>query len=210
MISQAQINRLVEGQQYARLVQRILDNGRPCSSRVRQRLTGAVLAPVAGLSLAVQRFIELNFYSRSLEGDRLVRRLLTLQQPDGLFGPADASDDDRLVATAFGLRALVDHLAADAGGPESERPDLNGIGRQHESAGFSAAVALQRGAEALIARNGMEGMLGGDPETASIIDWQLGDGPQPTGTRPHSILQQMRETATRALDNRDTPLADAA
>jgi len=172
---------------------------------VRRRLTSPTLAPAAALSLAVQRFLELNFYSRSAEGDRLLHQLLPMQQPDGLFGPVDASDDDRLVATAFGLRALMDYLAADADTIAQRADDQNPMT-------FSAAVGLQRGAEALLQRNAMEGMLGGDPETAAIVDWQLGDAPQPAGTRPQSILQQMRDTARRTLhhDRNDNPLAEAA
>lgn len=215
MISQAQILRLVRTHQFARLVERVLDNGRPCTVGVRRRLLSAPIVPVAGLALAIQRYLELNYFGRSLEGDRLIRRLVALQSPiTGLFGGEDASDDDRLIATAVALRALLDYLSADV---ECQFAPLPGFGTKcgpagdeaRQSVAFSAASALQRAAEALISCHALDSMHGGTAETAAIIDWQLGDAPHPDSRSPQSLLESLASHATKMYDHRN-PLAEAA
>lgn len=222
MISQAQIVRLVRTHQFARLVERVLDNGRPCSAGIRRRLVSPQIVSVAGLALAIQRYIELNYFGRSLEGDRLIRRLLSLQDPaTGLFGGADASDDDRLVATALAIRALLDCLAADVECQFAPPAELAGQGSgfgktcgpdgddARNSVTFSTASALQRAAETLITCHALEQMHGGTAETAAIIEWQLGDAPHPDSRSPQSLLESLAGFATKMYNARN-PLAEAA
>lgn len=215
MISQAQIVRMVRTHQFPRLVERVLDNGRPCTKGVRRRLLSPTIVPVAGLALAVQRYLELNYFGRSLEGDRLIRRLVALQDPiTGFFGGADASDDDRLIATALAIRALLDYLAADV---ECQFAPVPGLGKKcgpagddaRQSVAFSAASALQRAADALITCHALDHMHGGTAETAAIIDWQLGDAPYPESRTPQALLESLAGFATKMYNNRN-PLAEAA
>lgn len=215
MISQAQILRLVRTHQFARLVERVLANGRPCSVGVRRRLLSEPIVPAAGLALAVQRYLELNYFGRSLEGDRLIRRLIALQNPiTGLFGGENAGDDDRLIATCLAIRAMLDYLAADV---DCQFAPVPGFGKTcgpagddaRQSVAFSAASALQRAANALITCHALDGMHGGTAETAAIIDWQLGDAPHPDSRSPLSLVEALANSGAKMYDRRN-PLAEAA
>lgn len=204
MISQAQILRLVNTAHHARLLQRVLQNGRPCSARIRRRLSDPGLLPVASLALAIQRYIELSYDSRSEEGDRLVARLLAMQGPTGLFGSADCSDDDRTVLTTMAVRTLLDYFAADSGDTVISDP---AAAAESSAVRFSAAVALERAARALVERHAIAGMLGGMTDSAEIIDWQLGDG---CACSDQPIGLVLRRLAEHDVTDREPIAADVA
>ncbi len=200
MISRAQILRMAEHKQYARLLQRVLDNGRPCDATIRQRLCSEAVACPASLALAVQRYLELSYDSRSVEGDRLISWLVMLQDHNGLFGSDDATDDDRIAATALAIRALMDYLTTNAGhennnADESDPPTMR----------LSAAMALERAAQAMIARRAMEYCMGGDLVTAQIVEWQLGDGLGESNQTLDVALDRVIERVHADIQKMDSP-----
>jgi hypothetical protein len=118
MITQRQIERLVEQKAYGLLIRRIVENGRSglerCGTEARQAWEGTdfcaqevgheVAAMPVGLGLALSRLDEITYEPGALS-DSLVRKLTALQGRDGSFGQGDAG------ATAIVARGIASWLA---------------------------------------------------------------------------------------------------
>src|SRR4051812_35090518 len=107
MISQNQIVRLIQAEEFRQLIDRILANGR-CNSAIAKRVLRQVeVAAPAALGLAIQRLSELT-YGASRFAEVLASRLALMQGTDGMFGGgAQAPPESRLAATAAALRGLI-------------------------------------------------------------------------------------------------------
>jgi hypothetical protein len=159
MISQSQIDRLLGSEDYGRLIERILSNGR-CRSIVARdtlRQPGALLP--AALGLALQRITELTYRPAPL-ADRLALSLVAIQREDGMFGSDSASAPAELAATAIALRGLIGWIAC--------RPT-----RADEHVQESRS-AVARGLQAL-SRRSRAPDLQVDALGWAIALWQMGD-----------------------------------
>ena len=107
MISHRQILRMVDAGQSARLVERILLNGRCADQCVMAMLCHPGIAAPVAMGLAIQRVNEL-CYGASELGTDLARRLVTLQNGDGSFGNLRCTPIGlRLGATAVAIRGWL-------------------------------------------------------------------------------------------------------
>lgn len=156
MVTPRKISRLVAGRQHEALMQAVLDNGRPLPIHARLRLAEPDALAAAGLSLGLQRLIELSGYACA-ESAAAATELLTRQESNGAFGS--------IAATAATIRAL--HLLLHAPGVDAGLQD-------------AAAAALDRCVHALhcaIERDRLRGGPGlpGDELDAALVLWQLRD-----------------------------------
>jgi hypothetical protein len=155
MISQVQIQRMIETGAWGRLVQRVLANGRCRSAAARRRLSEPGPAMAAGIGLALQRLCELT-YGPSDMADGLAGRLLRLQRPDGLFGGRVAPS---VAASAVALRGLL------IWGEQRGR-----------SAGTDHLLdsAIERGIASIAAALSRPGLRPPDRVDIEVVLWQLG------------------------------------
>lgn len=162
MISQNQIFRLIEAEEFRQLIQRVLSNGRCRSPLVLRVLSQPDVAASAAIGLALQRLGELTYRPSQLAAS-LSRRLLGMQQSNGLFGSAeDPSTESLLVATATALRGLITWTAqVQASGSEVDHP---------------TSLAIDRGLNALAeVYSDASTDVNHDAVAWAIVLWQLGD-----------------------------------
>lgn len=155
MISQVQIQRMVETGAWGRLVQRILANGRCRSAAARRRLSEPGPAMVAGIGLALQRLCELT-YGPSDIADGLAQRLLGLQRPDGLFSGRETPS---VSASAVALRGLLT-WGEQRGQPADPDHHLD--------------TAIERGIAAIATALSRPGQRPLDRVEIEVVLWQLG------------------------------------
>lgn len=160
MLSTHQISSLVRFEEFPRLVDRVLANGRCPNPVVRRQMSLSEVAAPAGLGLGLQRLAELS-YGPTMLGQHLVDRLISLQRKDGNFGSgAEPSVDSMLAATGTALAGLLRWM------------------RQCREAGtkVDATVgnAIQRGWIALSRMYGQRDTVENHPTGWSIVAWQLG------------------------------------
>lgn len=163
MISATQIQRMLGARQHARLVDRILRNGRCEDQAVRSLLMDSPTVEPVALGLAAQRLLELD-YGRSPLVDGLARRIAHRLER---ARPAPASDHGALAALSIMTNALLDWL------------DL-APARKSEDPGGTALRALvkraaMRGLHVLAGAQDADGSLGASALLSSIVLWQLGD-----------------------------------
>jgi hypothetical protein len=191
MITQTQILRLVEAQEYSRLIDRLLSNGR-CHSAQAIDLLGRpeAAAPVA-LGLALQRLCELTYWPHP-HGAGLAHRLVRMQRRDGAFGGGlEPSADATLAATAAALRGLIDWLAQhNHSGRNDDRLALirNSIDRAWRA--LATACATARASDQW------------DHVAWAIVLWQLGDCED---ARLHLPIDRIRR---QIEDSSAAPIAD--
>lgn len=162
MLSETQIVRLLEAEDYRHLVERILCNGRCRSVVARRTLTRPQTARLAALGLGLQRLCELAYRARKC-ADGLADRLLAAQRLDGLFADEGASIESKLAVSGAALRGLIMWI------------DLNRMsGRSVDRA---ASDAIARGFAALAERFGGGIDVHTDAVGWAIVLWQLGDVP---------------------------------
>src|SRR5688572_17121639 len=159
MISQNQIIRHIEAQEFSLLVDRILGNGR-CRSQSAQRvLRDPAIAAAAGIGLALQRLAELTYRPTPM-ADGLVQLLMALQRFDGSFaGPTSRTLN--LAATSTALRGLLTWR---------EQRAAAAIG-----ADFDVDAAIERGLNFLQAAFGEHAHMEDAALGWAIVLWQLGD-----------------------------------
>ena len=150
MININQIERLIDQNEFVRLVERVLQNGRCSEPAIRSRLAQPGVAPITGRALALQRTLELSF-GPTRTSSILVRSLVRSQTSDGWFGHSD----QLIVSTAVAVRALCDaeYVSTDHAAVQSAITDgLRAIGQQQSNSGG----------------------FNDDPLTDAIVLWQLG------------------------------------
>jgi hypothetical protein len=162
MLSQLQILRMLDAGQSARLVQRILLNGR-CGNEcaVAMLCHPGVAAPVAH-GLALQRANELCYGTSDLV-DELARRLVMFQNADGSFGNLRCAPDGlRLTATAVVVRGWLSWLDGHSAGVAND-------------AGIGILEGVRRGLDALRLAFDEPGSVERFSAAWAIVLWQLGD-----------------------------------
>jgi hypothetical protein len=178
MLSIAHIARMSESDDWERLIDHILSNGRGDHLAIRLRLSQPHSAGTAATALALQRIVELA-YGPAPAAERLARRLVSMQQPDGRFRGMPAAHDLALTtclhsrdrdgatpapsghgAAAAAIRALIEH---------ARRRDESGA-----PADPVIATAIDRGLHAISAAQRSDGGIGEDSVEDAIILWQLG------------------------------------
>jgi len=178
MLSIAHIARMSESDDWERLIDHILSNGRGDHLAIRLRLSQPHSAVTAAVALALQRIVELA-YGPAPAAERLARRLVSMQQVDGRFRSGEAANDLALTtrphspegdgatpspsghgAAAAAIRALIEHS------------------RRREESGAPAdpviATAIDRGLHAIALAQRSDGGIGADSVEDAIILWQLG------------------------------------
>ncbi|MFM9959436.1 MAG: hypothetical protein ACKVZJ_15375 [Phycisphaerales bacterium] len=144
MLSPFRVARLVAGEEFDRLLNEVLMNGRPVSLGVRLRLSTPESLPGCALGLALRRLTELTWRAEppALE---LADRLLALQRDDGSFGSVAAS-----ACAVAGLAALLAQSpepTADARPPLPPEVSVNeGFGID-DGQRLAIAAAVARGLE---------------------------------------------------------------
>jgi len=169
MISQRQIQRMIECGAYRKLVTRVLANGRCQSETARVRLARADAAAPAGLGLALQRLCELAYGPCPTARDA-AERLLRLQRRDGLFG---VGADGSIAATAVVLRGLHDWAIT--------QPSPVATGR-------AVRQAIDIAMNALIKRLTAQRDPLPDQTDVAVLLWQLGTVPAFRKAAPPSLL----------------------
>jgi len=161
MISQNQIVRLIEAEEFRQLIQRVLSNGRCRSPMVLHVLSQPEAAATAAIGLALQRLGELTYRPTELANE-LARRLIGMQKIDGLFGPdASSSREAMLVATSTALRGLMTWRSQiEACGGEIDEPISHAIDQ-----GLSALADVYSDAPD----------VNEDAVAWAVVLWQLGD-----------------------------------
>jgi hypothetical protein len=164
MITQTQIVRLIEAQEYSRLADRLLSNGRCHSAQAIDRLARPEAAAPVALGLGLQRLCELTYWPHP-HGAGIAHRLVRIQRRDGSFvSGTESSADATLAVTATALRGLIDWLAQhDHSGRNDDRLALirNSIDRAWHA--LAAAFATARASDQW------------DHVAWAIVLWQLGD-----------------------------------
>src|SRR5690606_19629896 len=161
MLSQRQIMRLVDAEEYKVLVERILANGRCPSGMTRQLLTRPEVAAPAGIGLTLQRLTELT-YGPSPVANHLARRLLAMQRRDGLFGyGSEPTNELLLAATAAALRGMLAWV-------EQHRA-------MHQAVPVWVENTINLGLDALAAKFNEKPNMIADAVGWAIVLWQLGD-----------------------------------
>ncbi len=165
MISLPKLNSLARERRFEDLLEEVTRNGRPLPLEIRLRLSEPEAAPIAGLSLAIQRVCELTYRPTPvLIG--LAERLLEFQKPDGTFGaPA---------CTALAFAALDDiesQLSALPGeaSPRYIDADLAGAIERAASEALASLVRAQRASR--------RALIGDDIDTTVAL-WRLLDSPR--------------------------------
>jgi hypothetical protein len=159
MINLKQIESLVAGGAFRRLVERVLANGRCVGQACRERLQTPEVVRVAALGLGLQRTVELT-YRPAPVGRALCEALLDAEARHAFDGP------HACVPAAIALAALRRWKA------------------QHDECGMEADTRL--GDAALRIRASLQSALRGegavDPDETDrqIVRWQLPGGPSPT------------------------------
>ncbi len=167
MITQTQILRMVESQAFARLVDRLITNGRCHSPVAIKMLQQPETAGPAALGLALQRLCEITYWP-SPDGTALAHRLVRMQRRDGVFcGGASADSGARVAATAVALRGLIDWV--------TQHNDQRATGGNDDRLAI-IRKAIARAWEAL-AREWRDARTRGKCDEAvwAIALWQLGD-----------------------------------
>lgn len=153
MVTPHRLVSLANAGHFERLIEEVLENGRPLPLRARLRLTEPESLAGSALGLALQRLVEL-LRAPDERVRRLLDNLLERQREDGSFGP--------VAPTCIALGAL---LAWERAGWSDER----------------LPAAIERSAHALFAaqerswseRGGAQGLLG-DALDSAVALWQLG------------------------------------
>lgn len=186
MISERQIARLVEFQEYRQLVDRILSNGR-CRSRAAQRiLNHPEAAAPAALGLALQRISEIT-YGPTEAACALSRSLIAMQRRDGLFTVAQHPSLDCLLAsTAAALRGLISFV-------EQHRSTALMIHSPMVQA-MDECIALGMAALACLFRSGEN--VNTNAAGWAIVLWQLGDDARFRAAVPAAELLAMLENSS--------------
>ncbi len=164
MLTPRRIEMLVERGDHARLIEDVLDNGRPLPLSARLRLCDPEWAEVVALGLASRRLAEFaGAISRAAEGP--ARRLTELQRDNGSFGHAVPT-----AAAIAGLRPIVSEAAT----LRADRPDYDPLTPLY--------LALDRAEHALhcqfeigSAAGSATEMIG--PLDAALTCWLLADTP---------------------------------
>jgi len=162
MLSMPRLVRLAESDQYDRLLEEVLRNGRPLPLAARLRLSAAGALAVSAISLALSRMTELTH--RPTAGAQLLAdKLLALQNDDGSFGsPA---------VTASAVEACIALL-------EQNKYVANGLAPEFrdrlEIAAERALHSLYLQREAANANQQARGLIGDALETALTL-WRLGE-----------------------------------
>ncbi len=161
MMSLLQIERMVDEGDWARLIDRILRNGRTVGRRLAAPLRRLRDAAVVGRGLALQRACELAYGDAPFIAD-LAARLRASQQSSGMFGGS-------VVTTAIAVRALIDYQRQ-----LDEVCDGNGD-VSAALAESDAAPSIEAGLEALARHQHRDGRIGRNGIETALVLWQLGD-----------------------------------
>jgi hypothetical protein len=180
MISAIQILRLAGSNEYRRLVERLLSNGRCHSSLAMSVLRNAETAAAAGLGLALQRLCELAYWPHP-DGAALAQKLVRLQRRDGLFGHGLARDTDVIAASAIALRGLIDWAS-------QFPPDDNRLALVRQSIDRAWRAIAAQSTDAKDEREWNE-------VTWAIVLWQLGECDEARARLP---IRQIRSRITSA------------
>lgn len=160
MLSMPRLVRLAETDQYDRLLDEILRNGRPLPLAARLRFSAPDTIAVSALSLALSRMTELTH--RPTAGAQLLAdKLLAIQSPDGSFGPPAVT-----ASAAESMLALLEqdqYVAAGLG------PEL----RDHIEIARDRAMHALHAERSTASAQGSPGLLGDALETALTL-WRLG------------------------------------
>lgn len=188
MISQPQIVRLIEAQEYRHLIDRILANGRCRSAAARRVLMRPECAAVAALGLALQRLCEIT-YRPTPAAQMLAQQLIALQRDDGTFGdPLEISAESSLAATAVALRGLIAHAS---------QIELTGA-----AAPESITTSIEDGVNALASQYHSMNDHGVHAVDWAIVLWQLGETPHLRDHVPvDHLLTMLDETATDLIED---------
>ena len=184
MLSPSQIGRFIANEDYRRLVDRLMSNGRCHSRRARTLLNVSESLETAAIGLGLQRICELAYWPVP-DGADLAHRLLRLQRRDGLFGPHSVSNAGQLIgASAVALRGLIE---------------------------WSAAFDHREGERLLLERSIVRGLRalasvwsGATPGGASLVPWaivlwQLGDSSEALATIPMESIRKAVAAADQDL-----------
>ncbi len=153
MISLTHIERLLRAESYARLVERVLANGRRVNRAVAKHLRVSDAVAAAACGLALQRCCELTYAPTPL-AERLAMQLLEMQRNDGHFSRSVA-------ASAVALRGLLDFL--------QHHRDIGETVSAHLSAGIAEGLTAFRRTQSVV------GALRDNAVESTIVMWQLGD-----------------------------------
>ncbi len=184
MLSPSQIGRFITNEDYRRLVDRLLSNGRCHSRRAQAVLHVQESLEVAAIGLGLQRICELAYWPVP-EGADLAHRLLRLQPRDGLFGPPHSMPNAApiIAASAVALRGLIEWNGAFEH-REDERPLLE----RSIDRGLRALASVWSGAA-----------TSRELVPWAIVLWQLGDSEQALATLPAKWIRSAVAAADPGL-----------
>ena len=185
MISQNQIARLVELEEYPQLVNRILANGRCRSSLARRVLSQPECAAPAATGLALQRAVELTYAPAALSA-KLARKLVVMQRRDGFFGYGRETPRGLLLAaTGTALGGLLSWSAQNRCCGAMVDP--------------SVTSAIEFGLAALATCYSSGGITDDDAVGWAIVLWQLGGHAEFRCVVPVRELSELLEEVTSDL-----------
>jgi hypothetical protein len=161
MITMNRIQSLVNGKAWRKLLREVIENGRPVSAAIYDRLTSPDVLAVAATAFALQRVIELS-YTKSSLSTRLAGLLASFaREKDGSFA-------ESVSGTAVAVRALAEYQRHPAG---SSRQSRVGGGLDD---GQQIETAIANGLAWLAEQQSIDtGLVGTDLVDSVICLWQL-------------------------------------
>ncbi|HVP73689.1 MAG TPA: hypothetical protein VMS30_08120 [Phycisphaerales bacterium] len=184
MLSPNQIGRFIANEDYRRLVDRLLTNGRCHSRRAQALLHAPESLEVAAIGLGLQRICELAYWPVP-DGSELAHRLMRLQHRDGLFA-------GQIGASAVALRGLI---------------EWSGGFDQREDECLLLERSVERGVRALAAAWSGAALDSESLAQWAIVLWQLGDSSEVLAPLLQSIRKAVAASDPHLLCDDLTRLA---